>query len=266
MRAARRCGPPRRPAGGLVLVALLSAVLAIVLLLAAGWNAAAARRAEQAAAQRQQRAQQLARERLADWYRAHLAELDAPGGLPPDPAAALAGLPAAAGFRLVLGELQVDGEVSGRALQLAGAGAPGLAGQPLVDGSALERAALVQARRQLRELATRLEVWFRARIALDPLHRRDRNYYRPADPACLALPGELPCLPDYTDISTLAFLPVALGLDAASLHTPWGPCCPIEASNGVDASVDPPYSLALRIRTPWNTLLQARAVQTGGAP
>lgn len=256
-----------RPAAGMVVVAMLATLCAVLLLLVTGWHAAGAARAAAVAAQRQQQALAAARERLSDWYRSHLAELDAPGSLPPDPLPALAGLPAAAGLRVSLGELAFEGDVAGRVLRLQPAVTPpGEAiAEVVVDGRVIERAALAKARRQLQDLAARLEIWFRARVALDPLHRLDRNHYLPADPGCLALPDELPCLPDYAQLDGLAFLHRSLALDDASVRTPWGSCCPIEASNGTDASTTPPYSLALRIRTPWNAWLQVQAVQAGGA-
>jgi hypothetical protein len=133
----------------------------------------------------------------------------------------------------------------------------------LVDGRALERAALMRARRQLQTLAARLEIWFQARVADDPLHRLDRNHFRPHDAGCLALPGELPCLAEYAAADSQAFWRSALAIGPEALRSPWGDCCPVEVSNGQDASQEPPYSMVLRIRTPWGQLLQAQAVQPG---
>ena len=73
----------------------------------------------------------------------------------------------------------------------------------------------------------------------------------------------MPCLPDYAAANALPFLTATLDLGPADLQSPWGRAYPIEISNGRDASAVPPFSIALRIRTPWGTEVQARAVQPG---
>lgn len=258
---------PRRRAAvrGLVLLPLLAAVLAVVLLLLAGWTRAAAGRAEER--QQGRRAQLLAQAEalLSDWYQVHLAELDSPGGVPPDPAPVLAALPGAGTLRVNLGPLESVSGTPGRRLALWDGTAPSAAAR-VVDGHRLEQAALGVAREHLQRLAGVLEQWSRARLLADPLHRADRSLFRPQDPDCLAGLDELPCLPEYAPLAGLPFVARQLALDAAALRTPWGSCCPVEASNGADASAAPPFTLALRIRTPWNLALTAFAVQPTGAP
>jgi hypothetical protein len=279
-----RAGPhPRRyplRQRGFALASLLAAVLAFTLLLVTAWTQAAARRAEAVAAADQRLQLAAARVQLSDWYLRHLADLDAPGLLPPQPEVHTG--TRGAQLQVEVGALQFDHEVPGRAVTAwfasaaapahrpaAAPGGPDLSADPgilqaRVDGWTLERAALAQARRQLQGLAARLEIWFQARVADDPLHRLDRNHFRPRDPACLALDGELPCLPDYTPVERHAAWRSALAIGAEELRSPWGDCCPVEASTGADASQQAPFSVALRIRTPWGQLLQAQAVEPGG--
>ena len=132
-----------------------------------------------------------------------------------------------------------------------------------VDGPALEQEAVMRAQRQLQHLASALELRFRARVVDDPLHRMDINHFRPLDPACVALMDELPCVPDYARADRFAFWQGQLDIAAGELQSPWGATYPLEISNGRDASVAPPFSLALRVLTPWGTLLQVRAVEPG---
>lgn len=262
----RHCLARRAPTPGLAVVALLAAIMAVVLLALAGWQAHAATLATGAADARRSAALALASERLRDWYRGHLAELDTPGGLPPDPAAALAGEPRLREVQVDLGALASDGEVLGRPVRAWMRSDPGGAGSAAVavDGRALEREAMRSARAQLAGLARRFEAWYAARIAIDPLHRLDRDWYRPVDAGCLALAGELPCLSDWTAAGSVASAAAALGVDAAAFATPWGDCCPVELDNGLDQGAGPPYTLALRVRTPWNQALLVQAVQPDG--
>lgn len=241
-------------------MATLALLGALSLLLLARWNVETAARAERRTLLRQMALRQHLADRLQDWYRQHLAELDAPGAAAPDPATVLRTLPEAGRVRVTLGPLTFEGEVAGRLVYAATAGDS----RVLVDGHALERLAVERARRQLRQLAARLETWFAARIASDPLHRADSNHFRPADPGCFAAAGELPCVADYVDVAQLERLATTLALTPAELLSPWGSCCPLEASNGADASAFAPYTLALRVRTPWDLMLVAQAVQPAG--
>ncbi|MDE3010040.1 MAG: hypothetical protein KGI67_04060 [Pseudomonadota bacterium] len=252
-----RRGPPTP---GVALVAALALLGALSLLLLAHWNVDTAVRAERRALLRQTALEQQLADRLQDWYRQHLAELDAPGAAAPDPATVLQTLPGTDRIRVALGPLTFEGDVAGRLVYAA----TGSDSRVLVDGHALERLAIDRARRQLRQLAARLETWFAARIASDPLHLADSNHFRPADPGCFAASGELPCLAEYVDVAQLERLANALALTPSELHSPWGSCCPLEASNGADASAVAPYTLALRVRTPWDLTLVARAVQPAG--
>jgi hypothetical protein len=262
-------------------MSLLAVVLAFTLVLVTAWTNAAAARLE--ARRLADRESMLTRARgpLLDWYRGHLAEIDGPGWTRPDPTEALQDLGFTAPIKVGLSAPQREGNVSGRIL-LAWSSDPqelaresfdiangalrtpaGATRMVRIDGRTVERAALRQAQQQLQGLAGALETWFRARVADDPLHRMDRNYFRPLDPGCHVEPDELPCLPDYARADQLSFWHAALDLASADLQTPWGASYPIEVSNGADASASPPYSLALRVRTPWGGLIEARAVEPG---
>ena len=278
--AQHRFAPRHSRQRGLALVSALAVTLAIVLMLVAAWTSAAAARLE--ARQQLDREAQLALagEVLSAWYRAHLAELDSPGSEPPDPAEALSGLGLARSVRVGVSALQSRGAVLGRILvawmpataaadERFDAASGVLLGSSAgtrairVDGPALEQEAVMRAQRQLQHLASALELRFRARVVDDPLHRMDINHFRPLDPACVALMDELPCVPDYARADRFAFWQGQLDIAAGELQSPWGATYPLEISNGRDASVAPPFSLALRVLTPWGTLLQVRAVEPG---
>ena len=256
----------RQRAPGFVLMAVLTALLTLTLGLLAAWSLRLGNEGE--ARQTARRAALLAdaSRRVSRWYQEHLAELDSAGLLPPDPAAVLP--PQVDGLRAmaVLGELQAEQGIFARRV-IVRVTAPGPVApatlQTEVDGAPLEHAALDRARRQLQEVASRLEIWYRARVADDPLHRVDRNHFQPQDPACRVAPGELPCLPEYAEVATLPAWRQALALDAEALRTPWGMCCPLEASTG-PLTQEAPFAVALRIRTPWGATLQAAAVAPGG--
>ena len=244
---------------GIVLLPMLGVMLAFALLLLAGWTAATSRRLEARAGEVRTAALQHARERLTRWYREHLAELDTPGGVPPDlppsePGPGAAGLPS-----FQLGALVFQDAIPARSVVYQEAGRE----RVLVDGHGLERSAQAAARVQLREVAARLETWFHARVADDPLHRLDLNHFRPADAGCGEAGDELPCLADYTALGGQPVLIRNLALSPEDLHSPWGDCCPIEVSNGADANPAPPYSMALRIRTPWGVAIPMLAIQPG---
>lgn len=68
----------------------------------------------------------------------------------------------------------------------------------------------------------------------------------------------MPCLDAYTAATTVDWLEAGVG--AVQAIDAWGGT--LELSNLADASTEiPPYSMAIRARTPWGAVLHAQAVQ-----
>ena len=287
---------------GAMTLPVAAAVLALSLMLLGAWTAAGTAQIESVQARQRLKLLAQAQIALGGWYRDHLDQLDGPAaGPPPDPAEAVANLGLVPPLALGLSDPLPDtsGQISGTPGQVpasAGQDLPGghsrlllawIAPNPRpgrdvfdrqsgrllaasldtqmieVDGHVIERAARREAELRLQRISSALEVWFQGRVQDDPLHRLDRNYFRPADPDCRNGALELPCLPTYQAADRLDFWTTALGLSAGDLQGPWGPDYPLEVSNGEDASLSPPFSVALRFRVPGGMPVAMRAVEPG---
>ncbi len=272
----RRTG--RRQAG-LLLPALLAGMLGLVLVLLAAREQISLHHLTGQQALRQAQQAATVRQRLTDWYQQNQFLLTQAAGAAPAPATVLADLRAPGPWHALLGTVHACAGARGASVfaWVDSTQGPaqfdpvrqGLIGAHadtqlvVVDGCALQQAAVQQANRTLQRVAQRLESWFQARVADDPRHRLDRNYFQEAAPTCVAGPDQLPCLPDYVPVTGLAFFQRQLGLQPSELVGPWGSPFPVEVSAGAPASQQPPYSLALRLQTPWGDALAAQAVQPG---
>jgi hypothetical protein len=127
-----------------------------------------------------------------------------------------------------------------------------------LDGKLIHTAALLATEERLKRLATLLQRRYSVMLTTDPLRDTTINHFRPRQ-GCSASANEIPCVDDYQAASTVG-LQTILGLEPAGLVSGWG--SPVEVSNGVDSNtVAPPYTMALRARTPWGTYVTAAAVQ-----
>ena len=282
--------PPRRAARGFILVALAGGVLAVVLLVLTTWSQVLSGRALAQQARTHQRAVSDAQTVLRDWYRQHLADLDASPpaatGLP-DPAMALAVLVDHAGLHTALSPLQVYGDVQcrrvaiwwpvpGSAAQVDAADGQVTALRPdepyaLVDGCAEEQLALARAQRRLSALAGLLERWFQAldqhglahAVQDDPRHRLDINHFAGMAAACPAAPDASSCAESFVAVADQPALRQLADADAAGLQSPWGAASPYEVGGVANGLAGLPFAVSLRVRTPWGTVLTAQAVQPG---
>lgn len=128
----------------------------------------------------------------------------------------------------------------------------------MVDGRITHMRSLAQTEERLKTLASHLQRRYSAKLQLDPLRDATTNHFRPRV-ACNAQPDELPCINSYAPAANVG-LAARLGVDAATLVSAWG--TPIEVANLEDsATLAPPYTMALRTRTPWGSYITAVAVQ-----
>lgn len=128
-----------------------------------------------------------------------------------------------------------------------------------VNGLEIQQAVYNQAENTLTRLAQNLERMFRARIEADPLHDVAVNYWQ-AKGCSSSAGGEIPCTNNsYVPAKDLGLAQV-IGADAGMMTDPWGGN--VLVSNTLDANqLKPPYSLALRIVTPWGSNIDMTAVE-----
>ena len=207
------------------------------------------------------------------WYQENLARVDAVDG-PPAIGAMLNragvarryGVQAAASHRIVAGEVAYRVIVMwipvtnpDRSVFNVSSGqftpAPGVR-HATVSGRDLQAKAVAETRRAMAALAGALENYFSARFAIGGRDVRV-NQFRP-DPSCAGTVGVMPCLDTYTMATRVDWTGVGLG--GVSVADAWGTS--LEVSNLQDAqTTDPPYSFAIRDRTPFGTVLRMNAVQ-----
>lgn len=111
----------------------------------------------------------------------------------------------------------------------------------------IERYAQTQA--QMERVGVLLSSLFKARQAMDPRLPHGINWWRHPTCSTTASVDEhyLPCVNTYTSLATSG-VAAALGLSATDIQTPYGE---IEFSNQQDASLTAPYTVALRVQTPF---------------
>lgn len=104
-----------------------------------------------------------------------------------------------------------------------------------------------QAQAQMERMGMLLSSYFKARQAMDPRTSLSVNWWR--NPTCTSDEDEhyLPCVNTYTSMVSSG-VATALGLSAADIRTPYGD---MEFSNGQDASLTEPFTVALRVSTPF---------------
>jgi hypothetical protein len=270
----RRRDPRGRDRGFVaVLVCVCMAACVLLCLMAEATVAAAgtARRSEQA------RAAYVAEAalRLAQWYGDNTALLDSSGARIPaeDELLRAAGIVPRHGVRVSVGPSLDAG--TGRYRPIAvwlpagpsvdavwrdGRFDPAVATHhSVVDGRAVHAALRDRTLETMRRFALALEARARALVLRDSDRRADVNHFRPADPGCAAVRGELPCLDRYVPAAAIDWADHT-GTDVSGLSTAWGG--PIEVSNKVDANADrPPFTLALRAVAPWGETLRMVATQ-----
>jgi hypothetical protein len=261
-----------REAGYIVLVLLiLMTLVSSILLLGANTQQAQHLRNREVAERRAYLIE--AAQQIRAWYRANPGTLDAqPGVLDTTGLLTAAGvrsrvgLRAATSTRLTRGELSFHDVVlwlpaaepdASRFDPTTGAFTPGPSVAFVrVSGAEIQAEAVASTRRALADGAGALEAYFHARAKLDGEEVRV-NYFRP-DASCAGLPGEMPCLDTYAAVERVDW--AAAGVDGLPQRDAWGSA--LEVSNLLDSSTaTPPYSMALRARTPWGALLQVQAVQ-----
>lgn len=126
-----------------------------------------------------------------------------------------------------------------------------------VSGLDIQKKRQEKAIKQLNQLASLHQMYFKTRMLQDPDHDLSINYFRAPDGHC-DNPYNLPCLDDYTVVGDTSLVAL-LGLPADLLVNPWG--LPIEASNLKDASQSTPFSMSFRSSTPWGTSYTISALQ-----
>lgn len=111
--------------------------------------------------------------------------------------------------------------------------------------------------KQLDEVGNLLRSWMRSRQMADKKTMFSVNWWR--DPSCSPQRSAvfLPCVNLYNELRSTP-VPEFIGVASADTRTPYGW---IEFSNQEDANLTPPYSIALRLRTPWGQYIQKRVAQ-----
>lgn len=128
-----------------------------------------------------------------------------------------------------------------------------------VSGIGIEKDAYQDAQTRLQMLAQALEKMFRAKLASDPLHDVSLNYFQAIGCSSHAA-GEIPCTNNaYAAAASLGLGPTA-GVGDDLVTDPWGGA--VLASNTLDANQgSAPYSMALRVVTPWGSAITVDAVE-----
>jgi hypothetical protein len=112
-----------------------------------------------------------------------------------------------------------------------------------------------QAQAQIERVGILLSSYFKARQAADPRLPHGINWWR--SPSCSAADEHyLPCVNTYTPLSTSG-VAEALGIGIQDTQTPYGE---IEFSNQTDASLTSPYSVALRVQTPFGVPMRKTVI------
>jgi hypothetical protein len=264
--------PMQRRESGYAVLAVVATMVTIAAAVVVGWATLATRVQTDGLASVQQQYLDEVRVSLLGWYARDLAQIDR-SAEPPDPVRMLRGTGVAVrwGLRVAASERLVREGIAYRVIAawLPGEGDTSML-EPatgrftpssgtrwiVVSGFDLQAAALVETRARLDRLARQLEAAYRARLLSDPSRDATVNRFRAV--RCSApSPGELPCIDEYVtiDVSGLAS---AAGLDPLLAANAWG--APIEVSNGIDASLVIPFSMALRTATPWGGSLSMFAV------
>jgi hypothetical protein len=261
-----------RGESGYAVLAMVATMVTIAATIVVGWATVATRVQSDGLAQVQQAYLDEVRAALLGWYARELAQVDRRSEAP-EAAVVLreAGIAPRWGLRLATSErldrdgiayrvlaawLPLEGDASaldpatGRFTPSSGAR------WTTVSGFDLQAGAMAETRARLDRLARQLESAYRARLLSDPSRDATVNRFRAVRCAAPAN-GELPCIDDYAalDASGLA---AVVGLDGLLLSNAWG--APIEASNGADASLVMPFSMALRTTTPWGGRVSLFAV------
>lgn len=268
----------QRGAAFIVLVTIVAAVSLLFVLGQASWQSR--QRLNELPTVRAKRVE-LAAAALREWYRLNAAEIDAASfTVPSGPALlAAAGVPAQWGLEAGITSTQLSrGQIRYRVLAVwaptdddaqipvFNASTGELVLCPDTDSYCGQRAAAriegfdIQAElyaatvHSLRNLADAAQAYFHSYWLGDPDHNLSVNYFR----SCVAPRSALPCLDNWTSLSTTSLLPAlqepgSLGFDA------WGG--QIEAMNGGSNDDTPPYRLAFRANTPWGAPILIYALQ-----
>jgi len=115
-----------------------------------------------------------------------------------------------------------------------------------------------QAQAQMERMGMLLSSFFKARQAIDPRTSSGINWWR--NPSCTTSSDEdehyLPCVNTYTSMVSSG-VATALGLSASDIQTPYGD---MEFSNQQDASLTEPFTVALRVPTPFGPPLRKTVI------
>lgn len=138
----------------------------------------------------------------------------------------------------------------------------------IVSGLHIQQKKQERAIRQLNELASVHQIYFKSKFMLDPDRNVGINYFRHPEGSCSDAVGaeQMPCIDTcgpVKDTSAAALL----GLMPNLLVNPWG--LPVEVSNKQDCSVagspdlplTSPYRMSFRSSTPWGTSYSIFAIQ-----
>ncbi|KAB2841467.1 MAG: hypothetical protein F9K47_11290 [Burkholderiales bacterium] len=125
-----------------------------------------------------------------------------------------------------------------------------------VSGLPIEQARYEASNALLQAWARSFELRARAKWEADPLRDVTRNYFIDSFVVGAESIGSIPT---YTALNALPHVTGLLGAGNVPTSNAWG--SDVEISNGQDASLVAPFTMALRTRTPWGTYIGARAVQ-----
>lgn len=144
----------------------------------------------------------------------------------------------------------------------------------IYEGQALQRKNYQATISKLESLAARAQSYFKSRVLQDPERNVSLDYFRPPFGNCTGIaPYDLPC----TELSGTPYQALGdttvgaqfmqvLGLEDSYTVNAWG--APVEVANsGPDVNwcrpgdCMPPFTLAIRTRTPYGGFIKVRAVQ-----
>lgn len=139
----------------------------------------------------------------------------------------------------------------------------------IIDGKKIEIDNIIKATNMMKKFAQILELRFKSKLEMDPVHDVNYNYFRAADCASPTA-EEIPCTNGFVDVNSpvLGNLNEILGdngvsvtypgLNFSQYTSPWvinGLPDTLQIDNTSPNANDqnPPYYMALRVMTPWNT-------------
>lgn len=108
---------------------------------------------------------------------------------------------------------------------------------------------------KMTEIGRGLLAWYENQETQDSEYVDGTNFWRATD--CADSATQLPCIDQYTNLANTSVASI-LGLNATDMTLPLGS---IQISNLQDSSTSAPYSVALRVVTPWGQQLKQIVLQ-----